>query len=122
MVSNKHTVLSTQPSLTETMSSSKTFELLVLVSLMNKKQYLHVTEDDVLEVVTHVAGPQVDPDSVLSVKDKVIDYLADKYPRLVEVAAMLINNQVFDEKRYGKLIDLYRKNHPIESMPVPEFA
>lgn len=104
------------------MSTLKTFELLPLVSLMNKREYLHVTKKEVREIVLHVHGPIREDETYEQVVDQVIDYLADNHPRVVEAAAMLVNSTTFDSKRYGSLMNLCKKFHDIRPMPVPQEA
>ena len=99
------------------MTTQESFELISLISLMNKESYLDTKKEDLREIVEYVSGP-IDSESDLSpAVDKVIDYLAERYPRLVEAAALVLENSIFfDQGRYNSLMNLYRKNHTIIPM------
>lgn len=99
------------------MTTAKTFELKSILSLMNKEEYLDVKKEDLRAIVEFVHGP-IDNESELSkAVDQVIDYLAERYPRLVEAAATALQAGVlFNQGRYNSMINLYRQNHEIATM------
>lgn len=101
------------------MTNSKTFELITILSLLNKTKYLHVQETDKDAIVQHVHGP-VDPGSQYYSKavNDVIDYIAEKYPRFIEAAAGLLRNSLVDSRRYSSLVNIYKMNHELDSMVV----
>lgn len=104
------------------MNTSKSFELITLVSLMNKREYLETTKKEVKELIEHVHGSIQESETLAQVKDQVIDYLAENHPRVVEAAAMLVNSIDLDKGRYGSLMNLCGKFHDIRPMPVPQEA
>jgi len=99
------------------MTTAKTFELKSILSLLNKEAYLDVKKEDMREIVEFVHGP-VDNESELSKAiDDVIDYIADRYPRLVAAASIALEaGSYFNQGRYNSLINLFRQNHEIEPM------
>ena len=99
------------------MPNSQIFELKTLLSLLNKEKYLDVQDTDVNVVVQFMYG-FADPEEDLYpfIVDKVIDYIAERYPRLVEAASMLVDNKYFDRQRYNSMINLFRMNHALAPM------
>lgn len=99
------------------MTTEKSFELINLISLMNKEVYLDVKKEDLREIVEFVHGPIGNESELSNAVDRVIDYIADRYPRLVEAASIVLENSLFfDKGRYNSMINLYRKNHVISPM------
>lgn len=105
------------------LTNPRTFELLTLVSLLNKRNYLHVTDEDVQQVVKHVLNQEeLDEDNFHTDLNNAVDYVSDNYPRLVEAASLLINVHDLNEDRYHTLINLFKKKHEIEAMVEKETA
>jgi hypothetical protein len=97
--------------------ATKTFELAVLISLINGSMFHGTNQADVDEVVLHVNGEDssvTDPDTV----DKTISYLLKKHPKVKDAAKLMAHTSFIDDARYNKLCDLYRRKHEVAQLEV----
>lgn len=95
--------------------AKKTFELAVLISLMNNSVLRGATDRDKQSVLDHICGHAVVSGSAEA--REAVSYLRVQYPKLKQ-ASELVAYQDLDNSRYNKLIDLFRKFHVIESKAV----
>lgn len=95
----------------------KKFELNVLISLVNGTTILNVTQQAKKELVEFVLGKEVQTKDWNKAVDKVVTYLTKKYEAVVK-AAQLVADTILDQGRYNRLVDLYKKFHEIQPMPV----
>ncbi len=92
--------------------STQTFQLAVLISLINDSNVLGTTEESKRQVAEYVYGNTIDDDVVL---EEVKEHIKHLYPAIRE-AAKLVENSTLDQVRYNKMIDLYRMNHVLAPM------
>lgn len=97
--------------------SIKTVELSVLLSLINGYDVLDVTEEEKIEVVSHVHGKPIEEINDHSFFESAVEYIVSKHPILANAAAMVVHLPP-DQGRYNKLIDLTKKWFHIEPMQV----
>lgn len=102
------------------MSNEQSFELLPILSLLNKQQYLDVKKEDIHAIVEYVVGESLTQEQYEQVHDQVIDHIAEHHPRLVEAASIVSINTNFTLKHYNTTINLYRKNHLLKKMETVE--
>lgn len=95
--------------------SAKTVELSVLLSLINGYEVLAVTDQDVVEVVSHIHGKSQEEVNTPNMFESAIEYIVNKYPVVANAAAMVAHLPP-DQGRYNKLIDLSKKWFHIEPM------
>lgn len=104
------------------MITSKTFELIVLTSLLQRKAFLDVDEEQMTEVIIHVVGEDAyERDAEQAYRDT-IEHIIATCPKVYQ-AADLLKFSSPDVPRYNKLIDLFRKFHEVTSLvEQPEHA
>lgn len=97
--------------------ASKTFELAVLVSVLNDSLIHTVTEADKNSLVNYIHGENIANMDANDAFDAAQDYIRLTYPKVTE-AANLIQHTALDQQRYFKLIDLFGMNHVVKQMEV----
>lgn len=99
--------------------STKTFELKVLISLINGTLFHDTVQADIDEVVMYVHGDTAsvtDADTV----DRTIERIVQNHPKVVAAAQLMERHTVLDQARYNKLCELYCKGHKVRSLVVEE--
>lgn len=97
------------------MTTSKTFELIVLASLIHRKTFLDVDEEQMTEVIIHVVGEDAYERNPEQAYIDTVGHIYATCPK-VDAAAELLKYSAPDVPRYNKLIDLYRKYHEVTSL------
>lgn len=100
--------------------ATKTFELPVLVSLINGVMFRNTTQDQVDELVQHILGEDesvTDADNV----DRAIDFVVQNNAKAKQAAAAVAMAGSVDQGRWNKMIDMFRLKHEVGTL-VQEMA
>lgn len=95
--------------------SNQTFQLAVLISLINDSNVLGTTEESKRQLAEYVYGNTIAAESFAVIVAEVKEHICHLYPKVKE-AAKLVAHCVLDQVRYNKMVDLYRMNHVIAPM------
>jgi len=102
--------------------ATKTFELPVLVSLINGVMFRGTIQEQIDELVQHVLGEDAsvtDADNV----DRAIDFVVQNNPKAKQAAgAVAMAGGHVDQGRWNKMIDMFRLKHEVGSLVQEEMA
>ena len=101
--------------------ATQTYQLALLISVINDSNVLNTTDFDKITVAEYLTGKLLTTEEFEEVLPEVQEYLKATYPKLKE-AAKLVEDSTLDRVRYNKMIDLYRMNHVIAPMQAEELT